>query len=153
MKSAAGVTASEREVVFVRLPDVPVTVTVKVPVVAAAFAESVSTLLVFEGLGANEAVTPLGKPEAEKVTLPLKPFCGTTVIVLEPLVPCTMLRLLGEADSVKDGVCTAPGQLFTKFAALSVPMPVAKSQPTLVPYAGANDVSEVESTPTEPSAR
>src|SRR5215467_6907108 len=107
--------------------------TVKVPVAAATPTVNVRTLLEFAGLGTNEAVTPLGKAEAEKVTLPLKPFCGTTVIVLEPLAPCTMLRLLGEADSVKDGVCTAPGQLFTKFAALIVPMPVAKSQPIVVP--------------------
>ena len=37
-----------------------------------------------EGFGLKEAVTPPGKPEAVKMTLPLKPFCGVTVIVLEP---------------------------------------------------------------------
>src|SRR5215467_5989082 len=104
-------------------------VTGKVPVAAAAPTVNVRTLLEFAGLGTNEAVTPLGKPEAEKVTLPLKPFCGAIVIVLEPPAPCTMLSVFGDAERVKDGVCTAPGQLFTKFAALIVPMPVAKSQP------------------------
>ena len=39
----------------------------------------------------------------------------------------------------------------TKLAAFTVPMPVAKSHPVEVPYAGAKDVLEVESTPTEPS--
>lgn len=64
-----------------------------------------------------------------------------------------MLKLLGEAESVKDGVCTAPGQLLTRFAALMVPMPVAKSQPVDVPYAGLNAVSDVDRTPTVPSAK
>jgi hypothetical protein len=35
----------------------------------------------------------------------------------------------------------------TKLAALMLPMPVAKSQPVVVPYAGANELLEVESTP------
>ena len=37
------------------------------------------------------------------MTLPLKPFCGVTVIVLAPLAPCVMVKLLGEAESVKFG--------------------------------------------------
>ncbi len=32
--------------------------------------------------------------------LPLKPFCGVTVTVLVPLVPCVMLRLVGDAERV-----------------------------------------------------
>jgi len=70
-------------VVRVRLPDVPVIVTVAVPVAAVAPAVKVSVLVV-AGLGLNAAVTPLGKPDAEKVTLPLKPFAGVMVIVLVP---------------------------------------------------------------------
>ena len=30
------------------------------------------------GLGAKDAVTPLGKPDAESVTLPVNPFWGIT---------------------------------------------------------------------------
>ena len=61
--------------------------TVDVPVVAAALAVSVKTLVAVVGFVPNEAVTPVGKPDADKVTLPVKPFCGVTVIVLEPLAP------------------------------------------------------------------
>ena len=71
-------------VVSVRVPDVPVIVTVAVPVAAVALAVRVSVLLLVAGLGLNAAVTPLGKPDAERVTLPLKPFNGVMVIVLVP---------------------------------------------------------------------
>jgi hypothetical protein len=77
-------------VVCVRVPDVPVMVTVIVPVVAVPLAVSVNVLLFVAevvGLGLNAAVTPLGRPEADKLTLPLKPFCGVTVTVLCPLLP------------------------------------------------------------------
>ncbi len=71
-------------VVFVSAPDVPVIVTATVPVAAVALAVKVSVLVVVAGLGLNAAVTPLGKPDAERVTLPLKPFNGVMVIVLVP---------------------------------------------------------------------
>lgn len=82
-------------------------------------------------LGLNEAVTPLGRADAVKLTLLLKPFCGVMVMVLCPLVPCVVVKLVGDAESVKFGV--DEGQLFTRFVALTVPMPVAKSQPVVVP--------------------
>ena len=85
------------------MPDVPVMVTVTVPVVAALLAASVKVLVAVAGFGLNDAVTPLGKPDADKLTLPPKPFCGVTAIVLVPLVPCVMLRLLGDAERVKFG--------------------------------------------------
>jgi hypothetical protein len=77
-------------VVCVKLPDVPMMVTVTVPVVAVPLAVSVNVLLLVAevvGLELNAAVTPLGRPEADKLTLPRKPFCGVTVIVLCPLLP------------------------------------------------------------------
>lgn len=46
-----------------------------------------------------------------------------------------------------------PGQLFSKFRALMDPIPVAKSHPVVVPYADANELSEVDSTPTAPDPR
>ena len=104
-----------------------------VPVVAVALAESVSVLVVVVLVGLNEAVTPLGSPDADKLTLPLKPFCGFTVmVVVPPGAPWVLVTLAGLGDSVKFGV----GQLFTKLAALTVPMPVAKSQPGVVVKAG-----------------
>jgi hypothetical protein len=90
-------------VVFVKLPDVPVRVTVTVPVAAVPLAVSVNVLVLTVLLGLNDAVTPLGRPDADKLTLPLKPFCEATVMVLAPLAPCVMLRLLGDAERVKLG--------------------------------------------------
>ena len=87
-------------VVFVKLTDVPVIVTVTVPDVHVLLNVSVSTLVVVAGFGLKEAVTPLGRPDADKLTLLLKPFCGATVIVVVALAPWVMLRLLGNAESV-----------------------------------------------------
>jgi hypothetical protein len=81
-------------------PDVPVTVTVAVPVVAVPVATNVNVLVVLVVLGLNDAVTPLGRPDADKLTLPLKPFWAVTVIVLAPLVPCMTVRLVGDAARV-----------------------------------------------------
>jgi len=87
-------------VVLVKAPDVPVTVTVAVPVVAVLLAVNVNVLVVAVLLGLNDAVTPLGRPDADKLTLPLKPFCGVTVMVLAPLAPCMIVKLFGDAERV-----------------------------------------------------
>ena len=87
-------------VAFNRLLNEPVTVTVTVPVAAALLAVSVKVLVLTVLLGLNDAVTPLGRPEADKLTLPLKPCCGETVMVLVPLPPCTIVKLFGDAESV-----------------------------------------------------
>ena len=86
------------------MPEVPVIVTVDIPVVAVALAMSVKILVPVVGFVPNDAVTPLGRPDAAKVTLPVKPFWGATAIVLGPLAPWRMLRLLGEAERLKSGV-------------------------------------------------
>jgi hypothetical protein len=88
------------EVEFDKLPEVPVMVTETVPMVAALLTVSVIVLAVLAGFGLNDAVTPLGRPDADKVTLLLKPPWGVTVIVPAPLAPRVMLRLLGDADRV-----------------------------------------------------
>jgi hypothetical protein len=114
-----------------KLPEVPVMVTVTVPVADVLVAVSVSVLIRVVLVGLKEADTPLGRPEADKLTLPLKPPCGVTVMVLVALVPCVIVKLLGDAESAKLGVGEDPGQLLTKLAALRVPIPVAKSHPVV----------------------
>lgn len=99
----AAVTVRPTVVVCVRLPDTPVMVTVVVPVAAEALAVRVKVLVEVVGFVLNPEVTPLGRLEVDNVTLPVKPSTGVTVIVLVPLLPCPMLRLLGDADSVKFG--------------------------------------------------
>ena len=117
---------------FVKLPDVPVSVTVAVPV-AALLAVRASVLLEVAGFGLNAAVTPVGNPDAESVTLPLNPFTGVMVIVLVPLLPGATNMVFGEGKTMKFGALV--GQLSTRLAAFTVPIPVAKSQPVVVPYA------------------
>jgi hypothetical protein len=73
---------------------------VTVPVVAVLLAASVNVLVLAVLPGLNDAVTPLGKPDADKLTLLLKPFCGVTVMVLALLAPCAIVKLLGDAESV-----------------------------------------------------
>jgi hypothetical protein len=85
--TGAGFTVRGIVVVLVRLPDVPVIVTLTVPVVAVLLAVSVRVLVLVVLVGLNKAVTPLGRVELVKLTLLLKPFCGVTVMVLAPLVP------------------------------------------------------------------
>jgi hypothetical protein len=58
-------------------------------------------------VGLRLAVPPVGAPEALKLTLPVKPFCAVTVIVLVPLFPCVTVTLVGDADRVKFGCATA----------------------------------------------
>jgi hypothetical protein len=88
--------------VCVRLPEVPVIVTVEVPVVAVELAVKVSVLVVVAGFVLKAAVTPVGKPEAAKVTLLVNPFRRVMVTVLVPLAPpFVIVRLEGEAASEK----------------------------------------------------
>ena len=84
----------------------PVIVTVLIPAVAEALTVSVNVLVEVVGFGLNPAVTPLGKPEADRVTLPAKPFVGTTAMVLVPLFPGGMVNLLGVAVRLKSGPAT-----------------------------------------------
>jgi hypothetical protein len=61
-------------------------------------AARVSVLEDVAGFVLNDAVTPLGKPEADRLTLLLKPFSSVTVIVLIPLAACATLRLVGDSE-------------------------------------------------------
>ena len=80
---------------------------VDTPVVAVALAVSVKALVAVVGFVPNEAVTPLGRPDAAKVTLPVNPFRGATVMVLRPLDRWRILKLPGDAERLKSGVAVA----------------------------------------------
>ena len=84
-------------VVCVKLPEMPVIVTVALPI-AALDAVKVSVLAVEVLAGLNDAVTPLGRPLAVRATAPLKPPMGDIEIALVPLPPGATLTLLGEAN-------------------------------------------------------
>lgn len=127
---AVAVTVRASAVVAVRLPEVPVMVTVELPVVAVELAVRVSTLLPVVGFVPKAAVTPLGRPEAARVTLPVNPPTSLTVIVLVPLLPCVIDRLLGESDSVKLGVVDPANRLMIPVV-FGLPQPVHRSNPVI----------------------
>ena len=91
----------------VSVPEVPVIVTVDVPAMAVALAVSVSRLAPVVGLVPNIAVTPLGKPDAARVTLPVNPPVPVTVMVSVPLPPWAIDRADAERERVKLGVAEA----------------------------------------------
>lgn len=71
-------------------------------------AVKVRTLLPVVGFELNDAVTPLGRPEAVRLTLPLNPFIPATVIAEVPSEPCITVNEEGEAPSVKLGATRMP---------------------------------------------
>lgn len=83
-------TVRATEVVWLRVPLVPVMVTVAAPKVAVLEAVSVNTLLVpvvVVVAGLKLAVIPVGKPLAVKVTALANPPVRVMVTVLVPLAP------------------------------------------------------------------
>jgi len=72
VSAAAAFTVRLSVVVCLRLPEVPV--------VAPLLTDRVVVTLVLK-----DAVTPLGMPEADSATVLSKPFCGVTVMMLDPL--------------------------------------------------------------------
>jgi len=63
----------------------------------------VSRLLPVAGFGVNKAVTPVGRPDALRVTLPVNPFCGTTVMVSVTDAPWATVTEVGDAVRAKLG--------------------------------------------------
>ncbi len=92
-------------VVRIRLPDVPVTVTVEIPAAAELLVASVTKIapgvLPCAEATCSHTSRHLGRRHAS--TLPLKPFSAVPVIVLTPLLPCATLRVAGDAERVKFG--------------------------------------------------
>lgn len=96
-------------VVFaVSAPEVPVMVTVEVPAVAVALAVIVTRLVFVAGLVPKVAVTPLGNPEAARVTAPVKGLTSVTVMVSVALAPWATESVAAEGLSVKLPVVAAP---------------------------------------------
>lgn len=148
VKPDEGFTVRAMVVVAVTLPEVPVIVTVAVPVVAVLLAVNVSTLLPVVGLVPNAAVTPLGNPDAARVTLPVNPPASVTVIVSVALLPRVTARVEAERESVKlDAGITVSAMVVVAVTDPEVPVMVTVEPPaaavllavnvsTLVPVVG-----------------
>jgi hypothetical protein len=127
--AGAPLTVTAREVAAVRAPDVPVIVTVAFPNVAVLLAVSVSWLVPDVGFGFHDAVTPLGSPVAAKLTLPLNPNCGITVMVDLSEPPGTRFTLLGALESVKAGALIVSASVVLAFRLPEVPVMVTVAAP------------------------
>jgi hypothetical protein len=127
----------------VSVPEVPVIVTVDVPTVAVLLAVNVSTLVVVVGLVPNATVTPLGRPEAESVTLPANGLTSVIVMVTVQLPPWGSVHVVGEDAIVKlpvDGT-TVSGMVVVAVVEPEVPVMVTVYVPAvnvnpLVPVVG-----------------
>lgn len=108
VKLGAVPTVSATVVLAVKLPELPLMVTVEVPAAAVVLAANVTTLLPVVGLVPNVAVTPLGNPVAERVTLPVKGLTSVTAIVSVVLLPCVIANVAAEDASLKLPVAAPP---------------------------------------------
>jgi hypothetical protein len=73
-----GLTVRGTLVLLVKDPDVPVIVIMYCPRLAVLLAVKVSMLLPVVGVGLKDAVTPLGRPDTARFTLPVNPYWGFT---------------------------------------------------------------------------
>jgi hypothetical protein len=89
--------------VRLRLPLVPVIVSVGLPVGVLALDETVSVVLPLPVtvVGLNDATAPVGSPLTPKLTTPAKPFAGVTATLKVVDAPALMLRDPGVTASEK----------------------------------------------------
>lgn len=127
LNAAVVVMVSVSREVLVRLPEVPVIVTVAVAAAAEGLAASVNVLEVRAVAGLKDAVTPDGKPDTARLTAPVKPCSGLTVITLRPLCPAGMERVEADEERLNDGELDDPAKLLISGWPEGVPHPVARS--------------------------
>lgn len=142
------VTVSAMVVLAVSVPEVPVIVTVELPAVAVLPAANVTTVLPVAGLVPNVAVTPLGRPDAANVTLPVKLPKSVTVTVSVALELCFTETDVAAGDSVKLGAAVTTSAIVVDAVVVPevpemitvelpvVAVPLAANVTMLVPVAG-----------------
>lgn len=119
----AAVTVTAIVVVCVTPPPVAVTVMLKVPAAAMLLAEIVIVELPVPGAameaGLKVAVTPEGRPDADRVIAELKPPVAVVETVLLAALPWFMLTAAGVAVTMKSGVtCFHTSAIAVALAAL-----------------------------------
>jgi hypothetical protein len=115
----ADVTVSLMVANLVRVPDLPVMVTVYVPAEADGDTDNLTLAVAGVAPPLNDPTTPLGKPEMLAVTVLLKPFSGVKLRVLEPVAPFWTVSAAGAADNAKVGA----GAMVSATAVLLVTLP------------------------------
>lgn len=125
----APVTVSETVAVFMRLPDVPVTVILYVP-----FAVEEATIIFMMEVpaptievGLKLTVTPAGWPVADKEIVELKPLVTVVVIVEVSEFPFVTDTEVGDTETSKPGADELPARAVIRAVPFGLPQPVAKS--------------------------
>src|SRR5579863_5695540 len=122
------VTVTETVVVFVMLPDVPVTVILYVPAVT----DEPTVMDILDvpapviDVGLKATVTPVGWPVAESPITPSNPPTAVLVIVEPPEPPCAIVTEFGDAESVNPGAGGPVSELISPDP-FGLPQPVARS--------------------------
>jgi hypothetical protein len=115
--AVAAVTASVAVVECVRLPLVPVIVSVDVPtgVLPVVVTVNVEFPVPVTVAGEKLAVAPVGNPLALSVTTPVNPFNAPMLAVYVVALPTFTVCVPGLADIVKSGVVAACGTIWMPF--------------------------------------
>jgi hypothetical protein len=114
-----------KEAPLVSAPETPLTLMGKLPAVAVLLAVKVTRLVPAVFRAANDAVTPLGSPDADRITLLLKRFCGVTVTVPDAVAPRGSPRLAGSSDRVKFGAVIVSPMVVALVSAPEAPFTIA----------------------------
>lgn len=124
-------TVSVKDALLLKAPETPLTAMGKFPTVAVLLAVKVTTLVPAALAGANAAVTPLGSPDADSVTPPLKPFCAVTVTIPAAVAPRGSPRVAGSRDSVKFGAVTVSTMVTVLLSVPDTPVTVTVAIPAV----------------------
>jgi hypothetical protein len=126
-------------VVDERLPEAPVMVTVELPGAAEVVAAKVMTLELVVGLVPKLAVTPVGRPVAVSVTLPVKPFTAVRLMVSVALAPWSSDRDPVVGASVKLGAAfTVSAMVAEAVSVPEVPVIVTVARPVVAVLVAVN---------------
>jgi hypothetical protein len=106
----------------------------KTPAVAIAVALNVTWLVPLVAIGVAATVTPAGRPEADRLTVPVKPPRATTVAVPDAVNPRGSARLVGRNETVNEGFVTVR-------LTVSVALRVAETPLTVMGYTPARAVA------------
>ena len=115
------------DVVWLKDPEVPVTVILEVAIGVAAVVVMVRVDVPdVSEVGTNAQVAPVGIPPHVRATLPVNPFVGDTVMVDVPDCPGPT-TVIGVPPTEKSGVETKVGHEVTRTLASTEPNPVTRS--------------------------